>query len=74
MRAEPVLTELSDKYLELEFARFMRLYGTRVPVGMIDLFMQLIRVLHEFKAPPLFAVLKEYEVIASKELQAFQEV
>ena len=39
VRVESVLSELSEKYVELEFARFMRLYGTRVPVGMIDFFL-----------------------------------
>ena len=40
VRVESVLNELTDKYLELEYARFMRLYGgTRVPPELLNHFL-----------------------------------
>ena len=58
---EPVLSDLMDKYLELEFARFMKLYGaSRVPPTLLDNFLSLIRSIHNFRIRPLLSVLKEY--------------
>ena len=71
---EPVLTDLLDKYLELEFARFMKLYGaTRVHQDLLEKFLSIIESVHNFRLPPLLAVLKEYQAVAKEEVKVFQE-
>ena len=55
------MRELIEKYLELEFARFMKLYGAyRVHPDLLDRFLAIIRSIHNLRIKPVLSVLKEY--------------
>ena len=68
---EPVLVNLIDKYLELEFARFMKLYGAKqLHHDLLEPFLMLIRAIHNYRLKPLLAVLKEYDTVYLEEAKA----
>ena len=74
VRSEPILADLLDKYLELEIARFMKVYGaTRVHPQLLEHFLSLIASIHNYRLPPLLSVLKEYEATSKDEVKAYQE-
>ena len=65
---EPEISALNERYNELEYARFMKLYGaTRVPDHLFSSFIGLKEAIIRLSVPPILSVLKEYRTIGRQE-------